>query len=169
MLEGIKKCKVTMCYNGGNRSIEEEGHYPGVGQSYLDKRALKNIVSQSEVIKRGYKVKFDSEVENSFVMDDLVGWVIRYLCDERGLYVRKHLPPVNCHVLSVSATSIEGYTQCKIERVGRARKLNHDLSAEKIGNVKVWLRSNQAKNVPVSVEDVNLAEKVFKTDVATCK
>ena len=31
------------------------------------------------------------------------------------------------------------------------------------------MRSNQSKNAPVSVEDVNLAEKIFKTDVATCK
>ena len=31
------------------------------------------------------------------------------------------------------------------------------------------MRRNQAKNVPVSVEDVNLSEKMFKTDVATCK
>ena len=31
------------------------------------------------------------------------------------------------------------------------------------------LRSNQAKNVPVLVEDINLAKKIFKVDVATRK
>ena len=112
--------------------------------------ALTNIVSQSEAIKRGYKVKFDSGVENSFVVTDLVGQVIQYPCNKRGIYVREHLPPVNFHVSFVNATSIEGYTQCKIERSGRARKLYHDLSVENIRNVKVWLRNNQAKNVPVS-------------------
>ena len=103
------------------------------------------------------------------MITDLVGRVIRYPCDERGIYVRDHLPLVNCHVSHVNVTSIEGYTQCKIERDGRARKLYHDLSAEKIRNLEVWLRSNQAKNVPVSVKDVNLAEKCFKTGIATCK
>ena len=67
------------------------------------------------------------------------------------------------------ATTIEGYTPREVERASRARKLYHDLSAESISNIKVWLRSNQANNVPISIDDVNLAGKIFKTDVATCK
>ena len=116
----------------GDCSIEEEGHWPGYGQSYLDEMALMNIVSQSEAIKRGYMVKFDSEVDNSFVVSGLVDQVIQYLCNERGLYVREHLPPVDCHVSFVNATSIEGYRQGVIERAGRERKLYHYLSAENI-------------------------------------
>ena len=83
--------------------------------------------------------------------------------------MRENLPPVNCHVSHVNVTSIEGYIHQEIERAGRARNLYHDLSAENIRNVKVWLRRNQTKNVPVSIEDINLDEKIFKTDVATCK
>ena len=45
----------------------------------------------------------------------------------------------------------------------------HDLSVENMRNVKLWLRSNQAKNLPVLVDDVNLAEKIYKADVATLK
>ena len=51
LLENIKGCKVTMRSNGGNRKIEEQGIWPGVGQAYLDDRAITNIVSQSEAIK----------------------------------------------------------------------------------------------------------------------
>ena len=69
----------------------------------------------------------------------------------------------------VLATSIEGYTPREIERAARDRKLYHDLSAENIRNVKVWLRSNQCKNVPILVDDVNLAEKIYLADVATLK
>lgn len=36
-------------------------------------------------------------------------------------------------------------------------------------NIKVWLRSNQAKKVPVSVEYVNLTENIFESDVENCK
>ena len=78
MLEGIKKCKVTMCSNGGNSSIEEEGHCPGVGRSYPYTRALTNIELQSKAIKRGYKVRFYSGVKKRFVITDLVFQVIRY-------------------------------------------------------------------------------------------
>ena len=84
--------------------------------------------------------------------------MVRYPVDERGLYIRESLPPVDCYVSYVLATTIEGYTPREVERVARARKLYHDLSAENIRNVKVWLRSNQENNVPASVDDVNLAE-----------
>ena len=112
---------------------------------------------------------FDSHIENAFVIRDHQDRVARYPVDERGLYVREMLPPVDCYVSYVHATSIEGYTPREVERAARARKLYHDLSAENIRNVKVWLRSNQAKNVPISVDDVNLAEKIYLADVATLK
>ena len=56
-----------------------------------------------------------------------------------------------------------------MQRAVRARKLYHDLCEENERNVKFWLRSNQAKNVPVSTEHINLAEEMFKVDVATGK
>ena len=122
-----------MCSNGGNRKIAEEGNWPGVGQAYLDEKALTNIVSQSEAIKRGYRVTFDSEIENTFIVTDRATRVTtRYPCDERGLYVREHQPPLECHVAYINATSIEGFTQREVERAGRARKLYHDLGAENI-------------------------------------
>ena len=67
------------------------------------------------------------------------------------------------------ATSIEGFTQREIERAKRARKFYHDLNAESVENVKVFIRSNLARNVPVSSEDMDLANKVFGTDVPSCK
>ena len=129
MLQDIKPCQVRMCSNGGNRTIEEEGYWPGVGQSYLDEKVITDIVYQSEAVKRGYKLKFDSDIENYFIVTDLVGRVTRYPCDERRLYVLVHLPPVNCHVSFVNATTVEGYTQREVERESRAWKLYHDLSA----------------------------------------
>ena len=64
LLSDIKNCDITMCSNGWSRQIKEEGHWPGIGQTYLENEALTNIVSISEAVKRGYHVKFDSHVEN---------------------------------------------------------------------------------------------------------
>ena len=151
MLKNINECKVTMCSNGGNRNITQQGDWPGVGQAYLDGNALTNIVSLSEAVKRGDHVKFDSRVENCFTVTDIHhGRVTRYPCDERGLYVRAK---------NIShATTVEGFTQREVDRAVRARKLYHDLCAKNVSNVKMWIRSNQEKNVPVSVEDLNLVE-----------
>ena len=139
LLEDIKGCKVTMRSNGGNRRIQEQGIWPGVGQAYLDDRAITNIVSQSEAIKRGYHVYFNLRKENAFLIEDHKGRIQKYPVDERGLYFRKILLPVNCYVGYVMETSVEGYTPREVERADQARKLYHDLSAENIRNVKVWL------------------------------
>ena len=110
-----------MCLNGVDINITQQGTWPEIGQAYLDGKSITNIVSQSEAIKRGYHVTFDSEIENAFVIKDRQKRVTRYLVDERGIYVREALPPVDCHVSYFLATSVEGYTPREVEREARAR------------------------------------------------
>ena len=64
---------------------------------------------------------------------------------------------------------VEGYTACQVTRAKMAKELYHNLHAETVPNLKVWIRSNMGKNVPVSCEDVNLMVKIFGKDVATLK
>ena len=64
---------------------------------------------------------------------------------------------------------MEGFTRRQIERAQRARKFYHDLNSENVENVKFFIRSNQAKNVEISHEDMNLAEQVFGLDVPNTK
>ena len=46
----------------------------------------------------------------------------------------------------------------------------HDLHAETVENLKVWLRSNVGKKVPIAMEDVDLMMKIYgRNDVATLK
>ena len=97
-----------------------------------------------------------------FVISPKDGKVIRFPM-RKGLYVRDE-QPVDCHW-----TSIEGFTRRQIERAQAARKLYHDLNAENVENVKFFIRSNQAKNVEVTTEDMNLAERVFGLDVPNTK
>ena len=66
-------------------------------------------------------------------------------------------------------TSVEGFTRRQIERAQQARKFYHDLNAENVANVKSFIRSNQAKNVEVTTEDMNLAERIFGLDVPNTK
>ena len=66
-------------------------------------------------------------------------------------------------------TSVEGFTDREVQRATTARKFLHDLSAASVEDVKFFIRSNQARNVPISTEDIQLAEKVFGTNVPLCK
>ena len=68
-----------------------------------------------------------------------------------------------------AGTHIEGFTPREVEKAKRVRKLYHDLNAPSIASLKVWIRQNMAKNIPVSFSDVDLAEKIFGADVPTLK
>ena len=127
-------------------------------------------MSISDVVAKGYQVLFNSDVENCFyVKDKKSGKVIRFPC-QGGLYVRANdkeegFPPADCCDCCVAATEIEGWTQREIERAKKARKFYHDLNAENLQNMKTFVRSNIARNVPVTTEDLTLAEKIFTTPV----
>ena len=92
---------------------------------------------------------------------------------DEGLYVREeHVP--SCYSVydyedNFAGTTIEGFTEREIARAKAARKPYHDLKAQSYPDLKVWIRSNQGKNNNVSTDDVNLAERMFKADVPTCK
>ena len=55
---------------------------------------------------------------------------------------------------------LEGFTTQEVDCAKRAKKLYYDLDAPTLGDLKMWVRSNQAKNVSVSVEDIKLLEKM---------
>ena len=63
-------------------------------------------MSQSEAIKSGKQVYFNSQEENAFLIEDQEGYIHKYPVDERGLYVREVLPLVDCYVGYVLATSV---------------------------------------------------------------
>ena len=123
-----------------------------------------NIVSVSDAVNKGFRVLFDSEKENCFyVIDQKSGKVIRFP-HKKGLYVRNDDPVELSYV-----TSVKGFTDREVERATAARKFLHDLSAESVENTKFFIRSNQARNVPITTEDMQLAERVFGMDVPLCK
>ena len=62
-----------------------------------------------------------------------------------------------------------GYTQRQFERARTARKLYHNVGTPTVENFKALLRSNVIQNCPVTVEDVNIAEKIFGPSVSSLK
>ena len=160
------KGSVVMSTNAGNKRLEREGEWREWGKSFLDPSALTNIISISDAVRKGFRVLFDSKKENCFyVVDPHDGKVIRFPM-RKGLYVRDS---EESKMKETHWTSVEGFTRRQIERAQQARKFYHDLNAENVENVKYFIRSNQAKNVEVTTEDMNLAEQIFGLDVPNTK
>ena len=166
----LKPCEenAIMATNAGSEKINHEGKWKEWGQTYLVPNAITNIVSVSRIVKKGFRVVLDTDRKNTFFVIDKKNKAIRFPCDVRGLYAQSSDPPVDCCEYNLN-TSVEGYTKREVERAIAARKFYHDLNAENLVNMKAMIRMNQIKNVPVSTEDFDLANKIFGKDAATCK
>ena len=65
------------------------------------------------------------------------------------------------NVVTTVAENRKGYTNREFEDAKRARKLYHILGAPSTENFKKILRQNLIKNCPVTVDHVNIAEKIL--------
>ena len=57
---------IIMHTNVGHKTLNEEAEVPGFGDMYLNEEGLANIFGLDDLVKRGYRVKFDSDIENAF-------------------------------------------------------------------------------------------------------
>ena len=69
------------------------------------------------MVKRGYCVQMDTNLDNSFLTTSRDGEEIKFTCNDKGLYV---LAEVN---------SIEGFTGREVQRARRAKQLYYNLDA----------------------------------------
>ena len=168
--------KIKMNTNGGSKNINQEGTWRGYGHAYYLKDAMTNIVSLSDAIEKGFLVFFDSDLDNAFYVTDSEKRTVRFPCNEQGLYVNEQgrtfmskAKECCCYQVVNMNNAIEGFTPRQVVRAVRAKKLYHDLHAETVDKLKAWIRSNVARNVPVSTEDVNEMKRIFGKDRATLK
>ena len=61
------------------------------------------------------------------------------------------------------------YTLQQFEKAKRARDLYHALGTPSINDFKAMITINAIRNNPVTVEDINLAEKIFGPDIRSLK
>ena len=161
--------------NGGSAGIDQEGFWRGYGKAYYMPGAMTNIVSLSDAIEKGFSIYMDSDKDNAFYVTDSSKRTVRFPCNEQGLYVNEHGRTFKstskecCCYQVVMSNEIEGFTPRQVARAVRAKKLYHDLHAETADKLKAWIRSNVARNVPVSSEDVNEMKLIFGKDRATLK
>ncbi|MGC8551172.1 MAG: hypothetical protein ACP5M4_15955 [Acidobacteriaceae bacterium] len=180
-----------MTTNAGSKVIGLEGHLNGFGKVYYDPTSMANIFGLAQLADK-YRVTFDSEVENAFVVhvDDRV---VKFACTPEGLYAYKpndHYlaevaeskcmnPPDSTDAVtayrgrSFLISSVEenrkGYTQRQFDDVKPTRQFYHIMGCPTIENLKHLLRANIIQNCPVTPANVDLAEKIFGPDIGTLK
>jgi hypothetical protein len=61
------------------------------------------------------------------------------------------------------------YTQRQVNCAWQARKLLHALGCPTVMNLKAVIQMNSITNCPVTIDDVNLVEKIFGKDIVSLK
>ena len=82
-----QKINVLMSTNAGSKVVDKEATRKGYGKVLYDPEAMTNLRSLSEMVRRGYRVQMDTDLENAFLATSPNGEQIKFLCDDRGLYV----------------------------------------------------------------------------------
>ena len=75
--------------NAGEKMISEKGTVEGFGEVWFDNQAIRNIFSLSDVVQKGFRVVYDSDVSDEFVVYLRNERTIRFPSDKRGLYVKE--------------------------------------------------------------------------------
>jgi hypothetical protein len=97
---------------------------------------------------------------------------VKFKCDPEGLYTfevsNKYLKNES-HLIKTVKENRVGYTQRQFEQAKRARELYLIVGMPTIETFKTLIKMNAIRNCPVTMEDVNIAKKIFGADMLSLK
>ena len=144
-----------------------KGIFPGYGKVWYQLAAFTNIISQSGVEDKGYKVQYQP---GKYTVSGKKG-KIYFKRIPQGLYILK-LSPIQKQGVTLVETVEEnkkGYTQRQIARADRARHLQETIMFPSIQDLKTMIQMNAIKNCPVTIEDIKLCEKIYGRSIPSLK
>jgi hypothetical protein len=97
---------------------------------------------------------------------------VKFKCNPEGLYtfkVSNEYLKMESHLINTVKENRVGYTQRQFEQAKKARELYHIVGTPTIETFKTLLKMNAIRNCPVTMEDVNIAEKIFGPDMSSLK
>ncbi len=161
--------------NGGTMSTQQTmetiSGIPGTTVWYND-QAITNIHSFAE-LEKNYDITYDSGKEQSFLIynkGDRSKPVAKYTKDNHGLYVLDmSITGVSNPVINSIEENKMFYTNRQIDRAKAARDLYHAIGSPSIQDYRTVIRTNQIKNCPITTVDIDIAERIFGTDIGTLK
>jgi Reverse transcriptase (RNA-dependent DNA polymerase) len=161
--------------NGGKLSTNMKAMVPNYGEVWYDPGAITNIFSLSEMEKK-YNVTYNSSAESAFIVQ-LPTKQIKFTKSFNGLYYFKPTYNTNSgNETSLVNHSIESvkenklfFTDRQVQRAKLARNIYHAIGTPSLKDFKLIITSNMIKNIPITIEDINIAEKIFGPDVGALK
>jgi len=177
---------VIMSTNAGVKRMDLDAEVKGFGTVKFDPTQMANIFGFSHMVEK-YRITYDSEIEDAFFVHTNNGVVKFARCGRLYCFEpsQKFLTEVaqakSCddpnsslqietsHIVSSVAENRLGFTDRQFEHAKRARSLYHAAGCPTVVKFKQLLRQNIIQDCPVTVKDVNIAEKIFGPDIGSLK
>ena len=172
LVSNVRKADDTLLLksNGGSMTIARVADVDGYSDPvWYSKRAITNILSLAKVGEQ-YHVTYDSRRDAAFIvhrqefgLEDMV-----FIKHRSGLH---YYDPRGEHLSFV--VTVDGnkslFTKRQVDGAERARVLYASLSHPSITDFKWILRTNQIKDCPVTVQDAEVALKIWGPNIAALK
>ena len=148
---------------------------PGYGTVWYHPDGIANLLSLSKV-KEKYRVTFDNDINNRFVMHRADGTQRIFQQSSRGLYfLDTSLTPqptsgTNATVLVTTvADNANGFSNADYAQAVLARKIQKIIGCPITHSFIHFLNNNLLPNCPVNCKDVLRAEQIFGPDIGSLK
>jgi len=189
----VESQELSISTNGGSMVTRKTATVPHIGESWFNERALTNVLSLALVSDK-YQVTMDTHAEDAMIIHFPQGPIKFQRHPFTNLYFYKPpskptrdrrqriiplqlLPPASSPIIMVqTANFVETvdsnarfYTKRQFERAKLARQLLHVLGCPSIRDMKTILQQNAIRNCPVTIEDVDIAQRIFGKDIASLK
>ena len=155
--------------NGGYLISDKKCTIPYFGEVWYNKKAVTNVLSLA-LVKRHYRVTYDSENANGDFVVHLPNQEMRFKESTSGLFFYKPTAVTQEHSNVTTLTENKTFhTDRQFQKAKRARDFYHAMGTPSLPDLKALLHMNMIKDNPVTLEDVHLAEQIFGPDVGTLK
>ena len=160
--------RTTVMTNGGDLVPTKKAYIRNYGEIWFDENAITNILCLKNVVKKGLRVTYDSDNGSSFVVHKPDGNRMYFRMHPNGLHYYNPSERDVSMVLTVKKAA-EGYSQRQVNLARTARQLQSMVGHPSTRDLKHIVKCNMLTNCPVSVQDIERAEKIFGPSVPILK
>ena len=154
--------------NGGTMQVGRKATIAGYNRDvWFSTRAITNIISLSNLITQ-YRVTYDSD-DLMFVVHRKDKTNMEFKMHESGLHYYDPRNESGLAFVNTVSENKSGFTKRQIKNAEAARTLYATLSYPSLKDFKWVLRSNQIQNCPVTVQDAEVASKIWGKNIAALK
>jgi hypothetical protein len=158
---------MTVHGNGGTLTTKMKAYVTTYGEVWYDTRAITNILALKNVRDK-YRVTYDSNAESAFIVHKPNGINLHFIMHADGL----HYHDTNNRELTLVSTvkqESEGFSKRQLEQAKRARDFQGSVGHPSTQDLKNIIKSNLIINCPVTVADIDCAEKIYGPSVPILK